>query len=183
MALFRFDIHGETVHLFNVHLESIGLNMADKTLYEELFRKAPQSERALRRQYREVKSKLISKLNRAFVLRAEQAEIIRHTIDSIGGRFIVAGDFNDIQDSRAVRIILGDDMHDAYADCALGPCITYHGNRFYFRIDQVLYSDGLDAVNIKRGDVLSSDHFPLLTTFLIEPDDDFRSSRSDTIPQ
>jgi hypothetical protein len=34
MALFRFEIMGETVNLFNVHLESIGLNMADKELYQ-----------------------------------------------------------------------------------------------------------------------------------------------------
>lgn len=167
MALFRFDIKGETVHLFNVHLESIGLSMADKTLYEDLFKKAPQSERALKRRVKEVKSHLISKLAVAFRKRAEQAELIRHTIDSIGGNFIVAGDFNDIQDSYAVRTILGDDMHDAYADRALGPCITYHGNRFYFRIDQMLYGGDLEAVSCRRGNIYSSDHFPLMGEFLL----------------
>lgn len=167
MALFRFDIKGERVYLFNVHLESIGLSMADKTLYENLFRKAPQSERALRRQVKEVKAHLISKLAVAFRLRAEQAHIIRHTIDSIGGNIIVAGDFNDIQDSYAVRTILGDDMHDAYADCALGPCITYHGNKFYFRIDQMLYGGDLEAITCRRDDIRSSDHFPLFGEFLL----------------
>lgn len=171
MALFRFDIKGETVHFFNVHLESIGLSMADKTLYESLLQKVPQSERALRRELRVVKSQLISKLAAAFRLRAEQAHIIRHTIDSIGGTFIVAGDFNDIQDSYAVRTILGDDMHDAYADRALGPCITYHGNRFYFRIDQMLYGGDLEAISCRRGDIPSSDHFPLLATFLLTSPD------------
>ncbi|MDE6378251.1 MAG: endonuclease/exonuclease/phosphatase family protein [Duncaniella sp.] len=167
MALFRFDIKGETVHLFNVHLESIGLSMADKDLYENLFRKAPQSERALRCEMKDVKNQLISKLAAAFRLRAEQADIIRHAIDSIGGNFIVAGDFNDIQDSYAVRTILGDDLHDAYADCALGPCITYHGNKFYFRIDHMLYGGDLEAVSCRRGNILSSDHFPLLGEFLL----------------
>ena len=142
--------------------------MADKTLYEDLFRKAPQSERALRRQVKDVKTQLISKLAHAFRLRAEQAHIIRHTIDSIGGNFIVAGDFNDIQDCYAVRTILGSDMHDAYADCALGPCITYHGNRFYFRIDHILYGGDLKAVSCRRGDITSSDHFPMLAKFLFE---------------
>ena len=33
MALFKFNIMGHTVRLFNVHLESIGLSMADKELY------------------------------------------------------------------------------------------------------------------------------------------------------
>ena len=172
MALFRFDINGETVHFFNVHLESIGLNKADKSLYENLLHKVPQNERAIRREYKDVKSQLISKLAAAFHLRAEQAHIIRHTIDSIGGTFIVAGDFNDIENSYAVRTILGDDMHDAYADRALGPCITYHGNRFYFRIDHILYGGNLEAISCSRGNIQSSDHYPLLATFLLaDPSD------------
>ena len=91
MALFRFEIMGETVNLFNVHLESIGLNMADKELYQGLFDKAPGSERAIRKELSDVKHQLVSKLAVAFKKRADQARFIRHTIDSIGGNFIVAG--------------------------------------------------------------------------------------------
>ncbi len=168
MALFRFEIMGETVNLFNVHLESIGLNMADKELYQGLFDKAPGSERAIRKELSDVKHQLVSKLAVAFKKRADQARFIRHTIDSIGGNFIVAGDFNDIQGSYALRTILGDgDMHDAYAENAFGPTITYHGNRFYFRIDHVLYRGDMEAVDIERGDTPSSDHYPLLTTFVM----------------
>ena len=80
----------------------------------------------------------------------------------------MAGDFNDIQGSYALRTILGDgDMHDAYAENAFGPTITYHGNRFYFRIDHVLYRGDMEAVDIERGDTPSSDHYPLLTTFVM----------------
>ena len=59
-------------------------------------------------------------------------------------------------------------MHDAYAQNAFGPTITYHGNRFYFRIDHVLYGGDMEAVDIERGDVPSSDHYPLLTTFVFD---------------
>ena len=169
MALFQLDIHGETVHLFNVHLESIGLSMADKDLYAKLFDKAPASEAALKREVREVKRQLIDKLSVAFGKRAEQARFIRHTIDSIGGNFIVAGDFNDIQGCYAIRTIMGDDMRDAYAENAFGPTITYHGNRFYFRIDHVLYGGDLEAVDIERGNTPSSDHYPFLTKFVLLP--------------
>ncbi len=92
----------------------------------------------------------------------------REITDSIGGPFIVAGDFNDIPDCYAVRTIRGKDMHDAYADAAFGPTITYHGDKFYFRIDQVLYKGPFKAVDIERGDIASSDHNPLLTTFLFD---------------
>lgn len=168
MALFRFNIQGHRVNLFNVHLESIGLSMADKALYQNLFDKAPGSERAIRKELSDVKHQLISKLAVAFRKRADQARFIRHTIDSIGGNFIVAGDFNDIQGCYAVRTIMDGDMKDAYAENAFGPTITYHGNRFYFRIDQVLYKGDMKAVDIERGDIESSDHYPLLTTFVFD---------------
>ena len=168
MALFKFNIMGHTVRLFNVHLESIGLSMADKELYQSLFEKAPGSERQWTKELKDVKHQLIDKLSIAFNKRADQARFIRKTIDSIGGDFIVAGDFNDIQGCYAVRTIKGDDMHDAYAQNAFGPTITYHGNRFYFRIDHVLYGGDMEAVDIERGNVPSSDHYPLLTTFVFD---------------
>lgn len=168
MGLFKFNIMGQTVRLFNVHLESIGLNMADKALYKGLFEKAPGSERAIKKELKDVKRQLIDKLSIAFGKRADQARYIRHVMDSIGGNFIVAGDFNDIQGCYAVRTIMGDDMEDAYAENAFGPAITYHGNRFYFRIDHVLYKGGLEAVDLVRGNVPSSDHYPLLTTFVLD---------------
>lgn len=168
MALFTFDIMGDTVNLFDVHLESIGLDMADKELYNSVIKKLPESERALKDELTQVRHQLISKLGNAFRRRSVQAQALRQAMDSVDCKnVIVAGDFNDIQGCYAIRTIMGDDMHDAYRDCALGPCITYHGNRFYFRIDHVLYRGDLKAVDIYRAPVPSSDHYPLLTTFLL----------------
>ena len=59
---------------------------------------------------------------------------------------------------------MGDDLHDAYADAAFGPTITYHENRFYFRIDQILYR-GPEILSIDRGNCKSSDHYPMIATF------------------
>lgn len=165
---YRLDIKGLTVHLVNVHLKSIGLTDADKALYKETFRDVPATKRKLKKEINEVKSQLLSKLAVAFRDRAIEAQAVRNVIDSIGGPFIVAGDFNDIPDCYAVRTIMADDMHDAYADAAFGPAITYHGDKFYFRIDQVLYRGPFKAVDIERGAISSSDHNPLLTTFLFD---------------
>ena len=164
---FRLDIQGHEVHLLNLHLKSIGLTDEDKELYKEALA-VPQTKGELKREIKEVKSQLLSKLAEAFKIRAQQAHAIRHIIDSIGGPFIVAGDFNDIPDCYAVRTIRGKDMHDAYADAAFGPTITYHADRFYFRIDQVLYRGPFKAIDTERGDIDSSDHNPLITTFLFD---------------
>ena len=80
---------------------------------------------------------------------------------------IVCGDFNDTPGSYSYRTVRGDDMRDAYLDCAFGPAITYHDNRFYFKIDHVLYRGNLRAVDIERGRIDASDHYPLLATFVL----------------
>ncbi len=167
MACFRLDIKGQRIHLMNVHLKSIGLTDEDKILYKEAM-DMPESKSQLKKEIKEVKSKLISKLTEAFRTRAIQAKAVREVIDSIGGPFIVAGDFNDIPDCYAVRTIRSTDMNDAYSDAAFGPTITYHADRFYFRIDQVLYRGPFKAIDIEKGNISSSDHSPLLTTFLFD---------------
>ena len=57
-------------------------------------------------------------------------------------------------------------MRDAYTDSAFGPTITYIDSRFYFHIDQILYRGDMRAVGIERGNIKSSDHYPLIATFL-----------------
>lgn len=167
MLGFKLNIKGHEIHLINVHLKSIGLTPEDKTLYKEAL-DLPATKSELKRELKEVKSQLLSKLSEAFKIRTIQARTVRNIVDSIGGPFIVAGDFNDIPNCYAVRTIKGKDMHDAYAEAAFGPTITYHGDKFYFRIDQILYRGLFKAVDIERGDISSSDHNPLLATFVFD---------------
>ena len=169
VTFYRISFKGQVIHLANCHLRSIRLTDSDKSLYEGLFKTLPWAEReVMKQEVQEVKSRLLTKLHSAFLDRKRQAENIRHVIDSVGGNWIVAGDFNDIPSCYAVRTIMGDDMHDAYAEEGHGPTITYHGNRFYFRIDQMLYKGDFRAVDIRRGDNPASDHYPLTATFVMD---------------
>lgn len=162
LDLCRYDVtlpDSRVVHLFNVHMQSIGLTAEDKQLYVEMTSgEAPADAKKIR-------SGLLSKLAAAFRLRAKQAHEIREALDSVDGDVILAGDFNDVPGSYACLTVKGDDMADAYRESALWPAITYHANRFYFRIDHIFYRGGLDAIRTQRGDCYSSDHYPLLTTF------------------
>ena len=166
-SFYRLSMKGQVVHLANCHLQSIGLTPDDKTLYRSLVKSEAE---ITRREVDEVKNTLLRKLQNAFLERRSQAEYLRHVIDSIGGNWIVAGDFNDIPACYAVRTIMDGDMHDAYAEEAFGPTITYHGSMFYFRIDQVLYKGDFQAVDITRGSSPASDHYSLLTTFVFDQD-------------
>lgn len=152
----------EKITLVNLHLQSIMLKKEDKELYKDVTSLGKDNNKET---IEEVRTQLLWKLTTAFRSRAIQAETLRNYTDSINAtNLIICGDFNDTPASYAYRTIKGD-MTDAYTQCAFWPTITYHADRFYFRIDQVFYHGNIQATNIKRGKVKSSDHYPLLTTF------------------
>ncbi|MBR5899403.1 MAG: endonuclease/exonuclease/phosphatase family protein [Muribaculaceae bacterium] len=155
------EMNNRTITLFNVHLRSLRFNQDDRDAYLELTGINSSNDTDLSRLL-----PLRDKLYNAARHRARQANIIRAYLDQAGGNAIVCGDFNDVPNCYAIRTISGDSMNDAYAENAFGPTITFNANRFYFRIDHVLYCGNIKAVDIERGDIPSSDHYPLLTTFV-----------------
>lgn len=161
IAAHLVEINNQTLTLFNVHLRSLQLDQSDRDAYLELT-DITSSETGTIAQITQLRDKLY----KAARHRAKQARIIRAYLDKASGNAIVCGDFNDVPNCYAIRTIAGDCMSDAYADNAFGPTITFNANRFYFRIDHILYNGCFEAVDIERGDTPSSDHFPLLTTFI-----------------
>lgn len=165
MEVFRTNVAGRPVNIFAVHLESIGLDNNDKQLYRTLTDRNP-VDNADRSTFGRVRSQLITKLYDAFLQRAWQGKMLRSFVEQLGGDAIVCGDFNDIPGCRTVKILEEIGMKDAYAETGLGPTITFNAPHFWFRIDHVLWRGNLRAVRIERGNVASSDHFPMLTTFV-----------------
>lgn len=159
---FRTQVANRPINIFGVHLESIGLSDSDKELYRELTDSNSDSDISVRK----VRSNIISKLCNAFRQRAQQAKMLRSYVEQLDGDAIVCGDFNDVPGCRTIKILEKVGMRDAYAETASGPCITFNAPHFAFRIDHVLYRGNLSARAIERGNVPSSDHFPMLTTFV-----------------
>ncbi len=158
------NIMGRKTLVVSAHLESFGLDDSDKALYHEV----TQGEGG--NKIDAVKRQLLPKLSEAFRNRAVQAQELRQLIDSMNiQNVIIAGDFNDVPDCFAMRRLAGTDLHNAYSVAGHGPIITFHTNRFYFHIDHVLYRGALEAIDFKTGDSDSSDHYPIITTFLWEP--------------
>lgn len=160
IAAYLVEANNRILTIYNVHLRSMGFTGEDKKLYRDL------TNMENKENLSQIKPQLISKLNKAAQHRSHQAQLLKAHIDKTGGNVIVCGDFNDTPNSYAIRTISGDCLRDAYAENAFGPTITYHANRFYFRIDHVLYKGAFDAIDIKRNDQKYSDHYSLLTTFL-----------------
>lgn len=168
MEVFRTTVAGRPINVFAVHLESIGLDNNDKALYRDLTDSNPIDTADKGGTFERVRSQIIRKLYGAFAHRAWQGKMLRTYVEQLGGDIIVCGDFNDIPGCRTVKILEEIGMKDAYAETALGPTITYNAPHFRFRIDHVLWRGNLRAVSIERGNVASSDHYPMLTTFVWE---------------
>ena len=167
LDLYRYDvdIDGRTLHLFSAHMQSIGLNSDDKALYRNL------TEGSTSIGMDKIRMTLLSKLAKAFKLRAFQAQDVRNALDMVDGMVLLCGDFNDIPGSYTARVIESDDMTDAYSHAGLGPSITYHADRFFFRIDHMFYRGPIEALRVWRGECMHSDHYPLIGIYRIDQPD------------
>lgn len=160
---YRIYAPTDTFTLFNLHLKSIGLSEDDKTLYKDLTKGKTEGD-GIKQELKEIRSTLISKLSAAFKVRAQHATLVKEMVDSVGGKIIVCGDFNDVPGCYAIRAIESAGLEDAYRKSALGFAITFHEDRFYFRIDHILYR-GFTPLRTRRIKVPYSDHYPLFATF------------------
>ena len=166
---YSIDIDGRTISFYNIHLQSIGLSDDDKELYENTIegKNMPETRSEAKALAKDLKKHLYTKIADAMSYRSKQAQDISEFLRRENGDVILCGDFNDTANSYAYRKIRGT-MSDAYCDCGFGPTITYHGNRFYLRIDHILYQGAIRATDIERPHFASSDHYPLLATFALE---------------
>lgn len=156
-VLYKIDINGKSISLFNNHLESNKLTSKDKALYATFF-KEPNKE-ALS----EVKNNMNDKLGKAFKKRAPQAEMLsKYISEQTSDGIIVCGDFNDTPMSYTYHQI-SKDLDDAYLENGFGPGITYHENHFLFRIDFILHSKNMKSANFRVDKVTYSDHYPIST--------------------
>lgn len=159
-SFFKLNIKGHNLILINVHLQSFMLSPEEckhisnigavKILWEDLVT---------------MKGPLRDKLKKGFQKRRDDVAILRSTIDRMKGATIVCGDFNDVPESYAYRMLMGDDLKDAYAETGFGPMVTYNAHGFWFHLDHIFYRGPLKVLDVKKGTVKFSDHYPLVATF------------------
>lgn len=159
---YRAEIDGRNVTIVNCHLQSLGLTPDDKALYREL---TDRETKPTRSELSRAKHDIIPKLLDAFKERAQQVDSIKEFLNGASENVLLVGDFNDVPGSYAYRSMIRCGLRDAYAATSFGPIITYNDSRFYFRIDHIFYRGDMRAIAVKRGDIRSSDHYPLMATF------------------
>lgn len=161
---YRTNIKGHQLTVVNVHLQSYGFTVSDKELFLHLT-DVPMSKSLYR-----IRRLLLKKMLGSFKDRSYQSKVLMAYLDQLDGDLILCGDFNDVPNCNAIVNLRRSGMRDAYAETASGPTITYNDHGLLFRIDHALYRGNLKAVTIERGNIPSSDHYPLTTTYLFNED-------------
>lgn len=161
---FDIEIPGQKqLRIINLHLQSVGLSDDAKNLYMRITENQVDG---TKQELRNIKNSIFGQLLWAYRLRADEACDVRTLLDESPANVILCGDFNDTPSSFVYRTILGDDMRDAFVECGNGFAHTYHDNRFYFKIDHIMYRGAFQAVGWKRDKRGDSDHYPQVATFI-----------------
>lgn len=147
------DVEGNIVRMFNVHLETTGVNrtihkmsktrnlgksVTDNTLIKSIF-----------------DAYTAGMANRA--RQAEQvADIIRHTEMPV----ILCGDFNDVPYSYVYETLLGDRLVDGFTECGKGLMVTM-ADKKKARIDYIFHDKSISSLAYYKKDINYSDHYPV----------------------
>lgn len=156
-AVFFLNVDGDSVAVFNCHLESNHLTSEDKELYKRILNN-PEAEMSKKNV-----SSLLGKFSSGAAVREHQAGKVREEMDKYVGRIpvLVCGDFNDGPLSMAHHVI-SQGMTDAFVDAGSGLGVSYNQDYFYFRIDNILVNSFWTVKSCKVDkSVRSSDHYPI----------------------
>jgi len=140
---------GDTVRLYNVHLQSIRFNRKD---YEFIRQSDKNNEGRIAGS-----KNLLKRIREAYVKRGMQADSIAEHMKTCPYPIIVAGDFNDVPLSYAYHA-LGKDLLDAFRERGSGFERTYTGPFPNFRIDYILYGKRFICTDYKSFSDIPGDH-------------------------
>jgi endonuclease/exonuclease/phosphatase family metal-dependent hydrolase len=141
------DVNGKIVRVYNVHLQSIKLNI--NRLLSGKNKGIDEIEEAS------------SRLRTAFVKRAGQVDIMAKHIDVSPYPVIICGDFNDTPVSYTYNQIRGNRL-DSFCEAGKGMPSTYRLSVVpFFRIDYILHDRIMESLTYSVHKIDYSDHYPI----------------------
>ncbi len=144
--------HGDTIRVYNLHLQSIHLNKNYTVIDSLVYLNA--------KRFDEVKD-ISGRVRDAFIRRAQQVDVVRRHIESSPYPVFLCGDFNDTPVSYSYHQLIGE-KEDAFRESGSGIGLTYRGKLPSFRIDYVFHDPSYVATHYSTPNVAFSDHLPLV---------------------
>lgn len=165
---YQLQTGSRTIGVVNMHLQSNKLSKEDRLLYDEMIGHFEAD--SLQR----IRKGLLHSLAVAWRQRAKEAEMIAQYLEAnhpADMPLLVCGDMNDTPVSYCNHTLRRLGLVDTWQETGFGPGITYSEHRFWFRIDHLLHSKGLHALNMTvRKDIQHSDHYPVEAIYQILPE-------------
>ncbi len=138
-------IKGDTVRVFNVHLQSHKISSATNQ-----FSKADSQ-------------KLLSRVQVSFEKQQEQIEILTDHIKKSPYKNIVMGDFNNTAYSYVYNQVKSEGLLDTFKEAGRGFGKTFEFDLFPVRIDFILVAEDFEILEFKTFYKRFSDHYPIST--------------------
>jgi len=151
----------DTLRIMNVHLESVKFGKEDYNFVSEIT-STPTANENLKKGTRAI----IGKMREAFIKRAAQVETIASFIKESPYPVILCGDFNDTPVSYSYRQI-ANKLNDSFVEAGTGLGQTHSQMIPMLRIDYIFHSDALKALEHRVIDKDFSDHYPVVTRFML----------------
>lgn len=146
------DVKGHELRVFNVHLQTTGIN---RTMH--------QADKMIARNYDVSNSRLLNAIygnyTLGLVFRSGQAAMISNECRKSRYPVILCGDFNDVPYSYTYNTMLGD-LVDGFRECGKGFMYTFRGKK-PVRIDYIFHDKHLQGLEYYRSDLTYSDHYPI----------------------
>lgn len=139
----------DTIRVYNVHLQSSGINANVEELKKE------ESE------------KLLKRVAKTFRMQQDQAELFIKHKESSPHKVIICGDFNNTAYSYVYKLIKGD-LSDTFEEAGNGFGRTFDFKYFPVRIDFILADKAFNINHFNSFEPKLSDHFPILTKLSLD---------------
>lgn len=154
---YKIKIGRDTVVVINNHLEATWLSEEERANFKQIMKGNLEKERIKNDSHQIIKT-----LGSSSATRSVQADSVANFIAAHSNMSVICcGDFNDSPISY-VRHTIAKNLTDCYVSTANGPGISYHGNRFYVRIDNIMCSKNIKPFGCEvDNSIKASDHYPI----------------------
>lgn len=147
------DVSGQTIRVFNVHLETTGIN-------RNLYRAAKKEQEGHPIENNAIVRSIFNSYTFGMARRARQAEQVASIIDDTDVPVVLCGDFNDVPYSYVYETLLGDKLKDGFRECGSGLMYTMSGKKRQ-RIDYIFLDKELQGIRYYKENINYSDHYPV----------------------
>tara|TARA_R110001599_G_scaffold130481_2_gene305655 strand:- start:7105 stop:8100 length:996 start_codon:yes stop_codon:yes gene_type:complete len=143
----------DTLRVYNVHLQSMSINVDQEVIDQGEFEKKYET---VRRKFQDGSIRRTAQIN----------DLLRHA-EECRYPILIAGDFNDIPYSYNYFKI-SRKFNNAFEKAGRGFGFTYNGKLPFLRIDNQFYNDQLKALSFNTlNEIDYSDHFPVIGIYSI----------------